>query len=335
MNIAFFLIFSFFSISTQAEVDRYNTYQFPSQSTTPWFEWWYYKVVLPDTGESFYFVYGVVNPWDKTNQMAGTRSYVGMGDFKKNLIAEDQFSVEDFYASKTQTLIQIKNNQATDVNFSGSISNKEFEWDISIQKDWSYNPISWAMGKGITDIEWYPAQAGAHCSGTIISKNQLRQFTNAPCYQDRNWGKQFPKWWTWIVSNQFKENADSALAVGGGKPQYYGRNFPISGVSIGLHHNGVDYHFRPNDLDIVKTDVSMGKWEVSGENPNVRVTVSAMAPKEKFMDLQFLTPQGKVFHDYETLTGNVIVKIYRKRFLKWVLSDTLTSDYAGIEYGSE
>jgi tocopherol cyclase len=330
--------FVFISLTLHAEADRFNTYQFQENSRTPWFEWWYYKVVLPETGESFYFVYGVVNPWDKEKTMAGTRSYVGMGDFKNNLIVENKFAVSDFYASHTQTLIEVKNNHASDLNFSGSVehhSGDQYSWDISIQKDWSYNPVSWALGKGITDIEWYPAQASAHCSGTIISKNQLHQFTNAPCYQDRNWGKQFPTWWTWIVSNQFNEDPDSTLAVGGGKPQYYGRDFPLSGVSIGLRHKGVDYHFRPNDLDIIKTNVSMGQWEVSGENREVKITVDASAPKESFMDLRFLTPDGNIFHDYETLTGKVTVKIFRKKRLKWVLSDTLTSDFAGIEYGSK
>ncbi len=27
------------------------------------------------------------------------------------------------------------------------------------------------------------------------------EFKNAPCYQDRNWGTEFPRWWAWIVSN--------------------------------------------------------------------------------------------------------------------------------------
>ncbi len=329
----FILLLNF---SAFAEIDPFNTYQYREGNQSPWFEWWYYKVVLPETGESFYFVYGVVNPWDKNQTMGGTRAYVGMGDFNDNIVVENKFPVSDFYASKTQTLIQVKNNQATDVNFSGNIDHKSsvYSWDISIQKEWSYNPVSWALGKGITDIEWYPAQASARCSGTIISNNQLRQFTDAPCYQDRNWGKKFPKWWTWIVSNQFKENADSVLAVGGGLPQYYGKDIPFSGVSIGLRHKGVNYHFRPNDLDLVKTNVSMGTWEVSGENGQYKVTVSATAPKEKFMDLQFVTPTGEVFHDYETLTGKATVKLYQKRLLRWTLLDTLTTDFAGIEYGS-
>jgi tocopherol cyclase len=335
LSIILILLLSF---NLQAEVDPFNVYQYKSGDQRPWFEWWYYKVILPDTGESYFFVYGVVNPWDKKHTLKGTRAYVGMGDFTSAQQVENLYPLEKFKASYDQTLVEVDKQTASDVHFSGSLnhaSGDQFSWDISINKEWSYNPTGWAQGKGITDIEWYPAQAGAHCSGSIISKNKLVQFTDAPCYQDRNWGVDFPSWWTWIVSNQFKENPESVLAVGGGRPKYRGRNIPIEGVSIGLHHKGIDYHFRPNDLDIVKTDISFGKWEMSGQNERYKVTVSANAPKEKFMDLQFVTPEGSVFHDYETLTGQVTVKIYHKQLFKWTLVDTLTSDYAGIEYGSE
>lgn len=340
MKKIFCLILTFsisFSFSLQAEIDPFNVYQYKPGSEKPWFEWWYYKVVIPETGESFFFVYGIVNPWDKWHKLKGTRAYVGMGDFQGKEQVENLFPIEDFKASYDQTLVEVGNQQATDVHFSGNLdhqSQDQYSWDVSINKDWSYNATGWATGKGITDIEWYPAQAGAHCSGTIISKNQLYQFTNAPCYQDRNWGTEFPAWWTWIVSNQFNENSESVLAVGGGMPKYRGRKLPIQGVSIGLRHKGINYHFRPNDLDIVKTDITPNKWEMSGQNEKYKVTVSAFAPKEKFMDLKFVTPTGEIFHDYETLNGKVKVQIFHKNFLKWQLVDTLTSDYAGIEYGS-
>ena len=81
-----------------AEVDPHNTYQWNRKNVLrgnskvpnkPWFEWWYYKVVLPQTGESFYFVYGVVNPWDSAKKLEASRSYVGLGNFKEKIITEE------------------------------------------------------------------------------------------------------------------------------------------------------------------------------------------------------------------------------------------------------
>jgi tocopherol cyclase len=335
----FFLIIVFYLLAVataHSEVDPFNVYQWNSQKKGPWFEWWYYKIVLPETGESFFFVYGVVNPWDVKKTMLGTRAYVGMGDFNSHTQTETQYPVSSFKAAYDQTLINIETQHATDQNFKGELVDKAGDvntWDVSIQKEWSYNSTGWATGKGITNIEWYPAQASAKCSGSIISHNKLYQFTDAPCYQDRNWGDQFPLWWTWIVSNQFKENPNSALAIGGGRPKYLNTKFPLQGVTVGLRHKGKEYHFRPNDLDHIVQNIKFGTWEISADNGADKVTVSAFAPKEKFMDLQFMTPDGKVFHDLETLTGQVTVKIYKRKLLKWDLVDTLTSDYAGIEYG--
>ncbi len=328
-----------YTVNSFASFDKFNVYQYQKSKSfeRPWFEWWYYKVVLPEENESFYFVYGVVNPWDSMKKNSASRAYVKMGDFSAKTQIEKVNSPVSFFASYDQTLVQIENNQATENNFFGSIvdeNGKTYSWDIDIKKDWSYNAAGWATGKNVTDIEWYPAQAGAHCSGKIVSGKKELVFKDAPCYQDRNWGSLFPKWWTWIVSNQFENHPESVLAVGGGWPSFNGKYTPVKGVSIGLFHKGKEYHFRPNHLNLVKTKVVMGKWWVSGENPLYKVEVEATAPMEKFMDLEFLTPQGVLFHDYETLEGRVRVKIFKKDKLKWKLVDEIFSNYAGIEYGA-
>lgn len=337
MKIIFVILFYLSALATaHSEVDPFNVYQWKSKQKGPWFEWWYYKVVLPETGESFFFVYGVVNPWDKHKTLAGTRAYVSMGDFAAKTQVENLYPVTDFVAAYDQTLVTVGGHLATDQNIKGELAEKNgnvTSWDISLQKDWAYDATGWATGKGITNIEWYPAQASAKCSGSIVSQNRLYQFVDAPCYQDRNWGSEFPLWWSWIVSNHFKEDPDTVLAVGGGRPKYLNTKFPLEGVSVGLRHKGKEYHFRPNDLDRITQTINFGTWEISAENGNDRVDVSANAPKEKFMDLQFMTPKGQIFHDYETLTGHVTVKIYQRHLLKWKLKETLTSEFAGIEYG--
>lgn len=334
------LVFLFIAYSTgaqtQIEVDPFNTYRWDSNSKKPWYEWWYYKIVLPETQESFYFVYGIVNPWDFAGSMPGTRAYTGMGDFSARYQVENIVPLNQFSASKDQTLIRVGNQLATDKYIEGNLTDELGEntsWSISLNKEWAFNAMGWALGKNITNISWYPAQAAAKCSGQIISKGKLHQFTNAPCYQDRNWGSSFPLWWTWVVSNHFKNHPETTLAVGGGRPKYYDTKFPLQGVTIGLKHKNIVYDFRPNDLDAVSIDIKFGKWEMSANDGKDRIDVSAYAPKEKFMDLQFVTPTGEVFHDYETLFGEVTVKLYKRDKLKWKLIDTLYSDAAGIEFG--
>ena len=340
------LLFTFSSSLIWAQSDPWNTYQWNRKNAlaingqvdrSPWYEWWYYKIVIPETGKSYFFVYGVVNPWDIEQELKGTRAYVGMGDFQKRIQVEDKFSVDDFHASYTQTLVEIKNNVATDKTFVGLIydeSGNSYEWDVKINKQWTYNAEGWMTGSMITDIEWYPAQASASCTGTITDHGEKISFENAPCYQDRNWGKSFPDWWTWIVSNQFEGHPGSALAVGGGKPRVRGNRTPIASVSIGFTHEGKDYAFRPTDFQIVNTEVNFGKWKVMGMSNKYKIEVEAFAAREQFMDLQFIAPTGEIFHDYETLTGKVTVKLYKKEAWGWKIFADLVSNYAGIEFAS-
>lgn len=327
------------SIPVYSQTDQFNTYQYNQKKSyaKPWFEWWYYKIIIPDTNESFYFVYGVVNPWDLEQKLKASRSYIGAGDFAQKKIYETVYSVNEFQASNETTFVQIGNNQATDKNFFGSINDSNqnrISWDINIEKKWSFNPVSWALGKNITDIEWYPAQASAVCNGIIHTNNKTIEVKNAPCYQDRNWGSIFPKWWTWIVSNYFTENKKSVLAIGGGRPSYKKTNFPFEGVSIGLNHQGKEYLFRPTDLNITKSNIKMGTWEAQGDNGRYIIKIKADAPNEAFLDLHFVTPQGDIFHDYETLNGHVNLKLYKKNLAEDKFLFELNSDYAGIEYGS-
>lgn len=82
------------------------------------------------------------------------------------------------------------------------------------------------------------------------------------------------------------------------------------------------------------TDVSFGKWKVMAMSKKYKIEVEAYAPKEEFMDLQFVTPSGEIFHDYETLTGQLRVKLYERNGVGLKLIADLISNYAGIEFGS-
>jgi tocopherol cyclase len=326
-----------FTQSIFANIDPFNTYRWNRQNVLNntnevqkgnWYEWWYYKVVIPETGESFFFVYGVVNPWDTNDTLKGTRAYVGMGDFVSKEQIEHIADIKDFNSEYEQTFVgDLKSEDG-----------KKYSWDISIEKNWTFNATGWATGRNITNIEWYPAQADATCSGVIKSNGKVYNLVDTPCYQDRNWGSSFPKWWTWIVSNHFKGHPETSIAIGGGHPKYWNRNLPIKGVAVGLRHKGKVYQFRPNDFDKVKIDINFGKWEVLAHDGRYKLEIIASAPKESFMDLQFMTPTGEIFHDYETLTGELTVKIYERKGIirtDWELKETLFSDMTGIEYGSK
>lgn len=330
-----------------AKINPYNTYRWnrkniikgnDKESRKPWYEWWYLKMVIPEQDESFYFIYGIINPWDNEYKLGGTKSYVGMGDFKQKEVIENDYKLDQFTASYVETLVEIGNSALSDQHIYGSVkadSGMVSSWDFSINNKWSFNGEGWALSKNITNIKWYPIKADASCTGHILRGERLVQFVDVPCYQDRNWGKSLPQWWTWIVSNHFVGHADTAIAIGGGKPLIFNRSFSYASVVVGLKHKGIEYSFRPHDLNKVKIDIKFGKWKITASDSKYKLEIEAYADAAEFLDLPIMSPQGLLFHDYETLTGKLTVKIFKKSLFKgWNLVETLHSNHTGIEYGS-
>ncbi|MBI4655122.1 MAG: hypothetical protein HY746_00090 [Elusimicrobia bacterium] len=333
LKIAFFLSFGVLSFSFAS--DNYNALIWDPKYRGEWYEWWYYKVVVPETNDAFYFCYGIVNPWDTDQSEPASRSYVSVGSFNEFNSFERVFAAKDFTASYGTTFVRIADNVATDKMLKGSVQapdGGEVSWDLTIEKDWSFNAMGWSMYQDwIYNIYWYPVQAGAWMSGKINYKGRAVRLNRSPAYQDRNWGKSFPRWWAWIVSNNFNDSPQTILVSGGGRPKLFPGFEPIEGLSIGLRHNGREYIFRPTSGHVVKVDVNFGKWEVTASNHNrERIEISAYAPKEKFLLLQFMTPQGAVFNDYEALEGRIHVKLYEG---SKIIAELVT-DHGGIEYGS-
>lgn len=348
--IAAFMLFSAFaSASPQDAMDPFNTYIWNRQNvvagngqvdTGDWFEWWYYKVIDPATGQPFFFTYGIVNPWDTSRSLAGTKAVVQAGDYSGKFLVDQEYPVSQFKASYDNTDVTIGANHATDKHIQGSVSQNghEMAWDLAIQEQWKFDAMGWSMGTGdLSGIYWYPAQAAAVINGWIRVDGKTFNLTAAPAYQDRNWGRSFPKWWTWLVSNGFKNAPDTVLAAGGGEPKVLNSVYLLSGLCIGLKHNGHEYIFRSTDGNYVNFDIRWGVWNVVAENGrNERIEISGSAPPDKFMMLPFQSPRGPIFYDYETLLGNMTVKVYTRGsiFENWKQVADLESDQAGIEWGT-
>lgn len=165
-----------------------------------WYEWWYYKAVLPGTGQAFYFCYGVVNPGDTAQASAASRSYVSAGNFGEGETAEQAFPVSAFSASASSTFVRVGRNSATDKALKGVMplpGGGQASWDLKVEKDWGFNAMGWTMyPQGLSNIYWYPAQASAYMTGEVSWNGRTYRLDRVPAYQDRNWGRSFPKWWT-------------------------------------------------------------------------------------------------------------------------------------------
>jgi len=353
---ALFFLSLMLSASTLSQADPaadpYNTYLWNRSNALAgngkvksgdWFEWWYYKVVIPETDEAFLFTYGIVNPWDVDHSRPGTNAFVSVASYADNQLIEGKFPVTEFKARHNETFVEMGPNLATDRVLQGELQNQDgatARWNLKVERAWNFNAMGWAMFiKSISNIFWYPAQASARMTGWIDWGARHIEVRDAPAYQDRNWGKSFPRWWVWLVSNHFKDAPDTALAAGGGQPRVFDRWERVSGLCIGFKHKGKEHTFRIGTGDPMRFEIHFGKWNVRAWNKRgYKIEISAFAPKEKFIDLPFTTPEGKVFHDYEALKGQMRVKLYRRVALlghkRWKLLADVETDEAGIEYGA-
>jgi tocopherol cyclase len=327
------LLFALFLVATAPAfaADPYNAYLWREGDGQPWFEWWYYKVVDPTTHDAFFFTYGVVDPGHPDGRNAG-HAILQVGSFGQNAIAVEHFPLAQFAASRDATNVRIGPSTATDQRITGSAESGNITWDLAVEKTWGFEAMGWTMHHaGLSNIYWYPAQASATMTGTVTFRGRTYYFQHAPAYQDRNWGRSFPDWWTWLVSNDFPSSPGTALAAGGGKPRVFNGPSLFDGLCIGFHHHGKEYAWRTTDGDRVDMDIRWGKWEVSASNQNGdRIVISAFAPKEKFLLLPFDTPESGRFYDYEALAGHMAVTFTPRDGSP----ETLETESAGIEWGS-
>ncbi|MBI3018337.1 MAG: hypothetical protein HYY61_00360 [Deltaproteobacteria bacterium] len=335
------VIVSLLSFMAHAEVDPYNTYQWDGK-TNQWFEWWYYKVLDPQTHHSFYFCYGVVNPSTTESVSPHARAFVSFGDFQQNLILQTEVPLETFRASTTTPFIQVGPHIATDQALSASFldSGHHVQWLLSIKKKMGWNAMGWGLSeRGLFNIYWHPAQMDASFQGILDIDGKHYIFKDADGYQDHNWGASFPKWWFWIASNAFQENSESSFVGGGGHAQTP-LGFPLpTAILLGLHHEGQLYAFRSSEPEyIFDWDMKLGQWDISAFNTSYKLKLHAQADPSQMMDLPFLTPEGKTFHDYETLNGNLHIELYKRKFLStsWEkIANLSTPNSAGLELGLE
>jgi len=328
------------------DVDPFNTYQWNRKNrhsnkvdNGQWYEWWYYKVIDPKTNHKFFFTYGVVNPWDKENTTGASRAFVSFGDFQERLILETQVPVTDFSSKYDTTVVQVGPHIATDKMLMADFETDghHVSWMLALDKKVGWDAMGWGlMFPRFFNIYWHPAQMYAKFNGILEVDDRIYYIEDADGYQDRNWGRRFPKWWFWMSINSFDENPESAFVGGGGDARTRnGLRLPTA-ILLALHHKGKLYEFRTSDFKYAwKWNMNLGNWQIEAKNWRYKLIVDAHADPEEMMDLPFHTPEGKVFHDYETLGGSARVQLFRRKLtLGWKkIADLSTADKAGLELG--
>ncbi|HBL58567.1 MAG TPA: tocopherol cyclase [Cyanobacteria bacterium UBA8803] len=333
-------------------------------STDRFFEGWYYRVTLPDCGQTFGFMYSIEDPKGGKPHSGGAVQILGPDD---GYLCRTFPEVSQFWASSQflalghwgKTDLKIppqylqpaaferhvqQGYQATATWHQGIIrdpgSDRYCRWQYEIfpiygwgdRDAFQQSTAGWLSYLPIFEPGWQILMAHGLATGWIDWNGKLYQFTDAPAYGEKNWGRSFPQKWFWLNCNSFDGEPDLALTAGGGKR---GVLWWMESVAlIGIHYRGKFYEFVPWNSEVSWQIQPWGCWQMQAQNARYEVTLPSTTDLPG-TPLRAPTERGLIFVCRDTMHGQLNLEL-RKR--GWGRSQTIlqaASSVCGLEIGGE
>jgi len=325
------------------------------------FEGWYYRVTLPECGQTFAFMYSIDDPiggkscsggaaqilgpndeylwrtFPNVNQFWASSKSLALGHWgKTNLTSPPQY----LEPTKFEQYI-LEGYQATTTLNQGCIhdpaSNSYCRWQYEIKPVYGWadtgapqqSTAGWLSYLPIFEPGWQILMAHGLATGWIDWNGKRYEFTNAPAYGEKNWGRAFPQKWFWLNCNSFTDEPDLALTAGGGRRQVLW--WMESAALIGIHYQGKFYEFVPWNSQVSWHIQPWGSWQMQAQNHEYEVELSGTTDKPG-MPLRAPTEQGLIFFCRDTMQGQLSLEL-RCRNDKSRTILKAHSDVCGLETG--
>jgi len=301
------------------------------------FEGWYYRVTLPQEGQTFAFMYSIEDPIGGKPYSGGAAQIIGPND---QYLLRTFPDVSKFWASRdvlalghwgktdlTQPLYLLPSEferyvkegyQATATLNQGAIHDPatghycRWQYEIKPLLGWGnqgsiqQSTAGWLSFLQIFEPGWQILMAHGLASGWIDWNGNLYEFTNAPAYGEKNWGGAFPKRWFWVNCNLFDGEPDLALTAGGGRR---GVLWWMESVAmIGLHYQGKFYEFVPWNSQVHWNIQHWGKWEMQARSGQYEVELIGTTDLLG-TPLRAPTENGLVFCCRDTMQGQLNLEL--------------------------
>ncbi|MBV9387918.1 MAG: tocopherol cyclase family protein [Chroococcidiopsidaceae cyanobacterium CP_BM_ER_R8_30] len=332
-------------------------------SSRRFFEGWYYRVTLPEHGNSFAFMYSIEDPIGGKPHSGGAAQILG---------PEDEYlwrtfpNVKQFWASPSQLQLGHwgktdlptqplwlmpsefehyvqQGYQATAHWNQGVIcdpsSKRACRWQYSIQPVYGWggrnapqhSTAGWLSFLPIFEPGWQILMAHGLATGWIEWNGDRYEFTNAPAYGEKNWGGAFPQKWFWLNCNSFEGEPDGlALTAGGGRR---GVLWWMESVAmVGLHYQGKFYEFVPWNSEVHWDIQPWGRWQMWARNPQFEVELTGTTTLPG-TPLRAPTENGLIFCCRDTMRGDVILRLRSRHGSKSRLLLEAKSSLCGLEVG--
>lgn len=302
------------------------------------FEGWYYRVTLPELGQTFAFMYSIEDPMGGRPQSGGAaqilgpddsylcrtfpdvsqfwawRDRLGFGHWGKTTISQEPSLLEP------QTFEQSiqEGYQATATWHQGCLrdpgTGQTAHWQYSITPIYGWgNPnqpqqstAGWLSFLEIFEPGWQVLMAHGLATGWIDWNGQRYEFTNAPAYGEKNWGGAFPTKWFWLNCNAFDHQPDLTLTAGGGRRGVLW--WTESVAMIGIHYQGKFYEFVPWNSEVHWTIDPWGRWQMHAHNQQVAVELTGTTDRPG-QPLRAPTEDGLLYRCRDTMQGDVTLHL--------------------------
>ncbi|PSB01681.1 tocopherol cyclase family protein [Merismopedia glauca] len=331
-------------------------------SSSRFFEGWYYRVTLPEDGQSFAFMYSIEDPSGNKPCSGGAAQVLGPNDeylcrtfpdVKRFWASCDRLALVHWSYPKIPAVPQIippneffesvsQGYQATATYNQGAIadpsSGNSCRWEYAVEPVYGWGnygeppqaTAGWSSFLSIFEPGWQVLMASGKATGWIEWNGKRYDFIDAPAYAEKNWGGSFPKKWFWINSNSFENEPDLALtAVGAYRKVLW--SMECVGM-IGLHYQGQFYEFSSLKSQLEWRVAPWGNWQMQAINDSYKLNLSGISDYPGNY-VRVPTKQGLVFSCRDTTHGSLKLEM-RDRLGDRVLLNA-ESHLAGLEVGGE
>ena len=283
------------------------------------YEWWYHSMTgyneKTNEPKSFFLEYFIINP-NKTNTKipsyfmvkAGTYDYIDPHE------VNNLYKLNNVLIGKDKMEIFLKNTSiyANETNLSGYVYlnsdiNNHIEWNLTANKLINYDlGYTTTLSKYINFAEmyWHIAGVKTEYSGNIKYKNDnfiVRPETSYG-YQDKNWGTDFTSKWVWLSCNNFINNPNTTLVIGGSKPKIFGIEIFETLIIFFKHDNKTyEYNFskfwklHKQKINIYK-DTQYVYYDIVIEDINNIIKINFKCEKNKMVKIKYQNALGKFEH---------------------------------------
>jgi tocopherol cyclase len=331
------------------------------------FEGWYFRLTLPELGQSFAFMYAIDDPSGQTALSGGSAQILGPEDTYLSCLLPD---VEQFWAwphrlglgqwgrtaqhsealpaqyldpeQFSRTVVQ--GYQVTSTLHQGYLADAETgaiaRWHYTLTPRYGWGPpqqpqrptAGWLSYFPIFEPGWQVLMAHGWASGWVDWQGQRYDFAQAPAYSEKNWGGAFPQRWFWLQANAFADHPDLTLTAAGGKRQVLWQSETVG--LIGLHYQG-DCIILSSLAARLRWQVSTwGHWQLTAHNHRYRIMLSGHTTRLP-APVQVPTREGLQWRCWDTTRGQLTVQVWRKlgdRGSEQLILNA-TTHLAGLEVG--